>query len=73
MQQEVFPERLTDQRGWSGKSGHVQPLQSQQTALFVYPSGIAGEAAVGAYHTVAGHDQGNGVVSHRAAHRLGGI
>ena len=54
------------------KTTHICALQTEKLHLAVYAAGIPGEAAAGAYHSVAGNEQGNGVVTHRAAHGLGG-
>ena len=45
-------------------------LQRQQRPFFVYAAGVSREIATRAYHPVAGDDQRNGIVPHRAAYGL---
>ena len=52
------------------KFASVHVLQLQQRLLFVHAAGVSRETAARAYHPVAGDDQRNGIVSHRAAHGL---
>ena len=47
-------------------------FQGQQAALFFEAASVPGEAAVRAHHPVAGDQEGNAVVAHRAADRLRG-
>ena len=55
-----------------GKTTGIHAFQGQQAELFFEASGVSGEAAVRAYHPVAGDEKGNAVVAHRAANRLRG-
>ena len=54
------------------KAAHVGALQFQQLFLFMDSTGISGQTAVCADHPVAGDDDGDFVMSDRAAHRLRG-
>ena len=53
----------------SGRRGRLDhALQTEQRGLVAQSAAIAGEAAVRAHHTVAGHNQADGVPAHSAAH-----
>ena len=54
------------------KTGHVGLLQFQQLSLFVNSTGVTRQTAVRADNPMAGNDDGNFVVPHRAADRLRG-
>ena len=54
------------------KTGHVGLLQFQQLSLFVNSAGVTRQTAVRADNPMAGNDDGNFVVPHRAADRLRG-
>lgn len=50
----------------------MRPLKREQGLLFIQPSRIAGQAPVGAKDPVAGDQDGDRVMPHRAAYGLGG-
>ena len=52
------------------KFASIHVLQRQQRLFFVYAAGVSREIAARAYHPVAGDDQRDGIVPHRAAHGL---
>lgn len=56
----------------SKKSAHVIAFEGKEPAFDVGACGVACEGAVGSYHTVAGNDYGDGVVTYCAAYCLGG-
>ncbi len=47
----------------------IHALKLQQAYFVCESPSVAGEGAVAAYHTVTGDEDGDGVVSHCAAHR----
>ena len=56
----------------SVKICRLRVFQRQQAHLLVDAARVAGQAAVAAHHPMAGYDDGNRVMSHRAAHSLRG-
>ena len=55
--------------GAARRGAHCRhPFQGQQPHLAVQPAGIAGQAAVGPQHAVAGHHHAEGVAAHGRAH-----
>ena len=54
------------------EGGHIRLFQRQQGSFFVDAPRVARQASVGAHHPVARDQNGDLVVSHRAAHGLGG-
>ena len=48
----------------------IRPLQRQQESFFLHAAGIARQAPVRPHAAVAGDEDGDGVVAHRAAYRL---
>lgn len=45
-------------------------LQLQECSFAVEAAGVASEGAVGAYNTVAGNDDSDGIAPHGTTHRL---
>lgn len=56
----------------SVKICRLRVFQRQQAHLLVDAARVAGQAAVAAHHPMAGYDDGNRVMPHRAAHSLRG-
>lgn len=54
------------------EAGHIDAFMLQKPALFFDTAGIAGKTSGSSYDTVAGDNNGNGIVPHCSADRLRG-